>query len=96
MGDGRSWGGAYGWKLSDWSLIRLFIVCESFRHLLGQPLDSGFVPGMSGKELVGLLPAGLLHPLPDSNRFVGIIAGVSGQEQSDIVCLRFVSPAEGQ
>ena len=48
------------------------------------------------EKLLRLLASGLLHPLPDSNGFLGIIAGVCRKQEPDIIGLRFVGPAERQ
>jgi len=51
---------------------------------------------MGGEKLLRLLASRLLHPLPHSNGFLGIIAGIRCKQEPDVICLRFVRSAERQ
>jgi|RhiMethySRZTD1v2_1073278.scaffolds.fasta_scaffold1753084_1 hypothetical protein len=42
-------------KLRHWSLIRLVVERQRFRHVFAQPLDSGFMSRMGGEKLLRLL-----------------------------------------
>ena len=67
---------------------------KRFGHCFGQPLDACFVSRVSGKKLVRLVPSRLLHPFPDADGFMGVIAGIGRKQQSDVISLRFMRPAE--
>ena len=85
MGHRHSCSRSDRWKLGDRRFLSLIVMRERFRHRFGQPLDPCFVPWMGGEELVGLVSSRLLHPFPDTDRFMRIIAGVRGEKQTDII-----------
>lgn len=70
------------------------IYVKRFRHMFFQLLDSGAVAGMSGKKFRRLAPSGGFHALPHMNGFSRVIAGLSSEEQADIIGLRLMFPTE--
>ena len=82
-------------ELRDRRLIGLLIERERFGHVFRQAFDACFVSRVCGKKFLRLLASGsLLHALPHSNGFLGIVAGIRRKEKSDIVRFRFMSAAE--
>ena len=72
------------------------IVTHGLRHPLFNLCNSCAMARMSRKELGRLALTQLLHSLPDMERLMGVVPGVSRQEQSNIVRFRFMFPTVGR
>src|SRR5438552_9220476 len=88
--------GLYGWEIGGVEAWLRAVVRQRLRHPLLELLDPRAVTGMRGQEFRWLPFGKLLHPFPDVDRLVRVVAGLRSQQETDVVGFGLVSPAERQ